>query len=460
MRAITKKSKQIKQNLKKTNKKINKTKKNRKSKLILQRGGENRFEDDQYDKFFRYRTLTLDLTPGLIENTTTMKLRYGFDGNRIANLKTSITHFLQDKKISNVTALKQLFRQSIEDFYEQPKGRTLFKDEYDNLDDIILVIKNNDSVVANDDPLGGPSAGQSAYSSINRSTSLGQSPTYSSMWSESRKRNPYLPTIDQTNKASIVIIDMDLIFTNSVYQLCNPNGAFVSKDRCISLNINNSLLGIAEDELKLTYFQHYEQFKELLAYLKYNDKLVLLTSKKLHKTILKAFLALSLKTLDDVLVELLRGNDRSLLIGDPVGREISGKITSDITGSRLRALFNDRRIRCQNFSFLDKYIVVDRELQSYPKPGPSSIILYENINIFPLIVELYKLLEKELKQYRLSRVFGLTEIPKLTIPILLITNDSKLTNTPSATFKHSYEFETFIPNDGWSSYETFPEQGA
>ncbi len=141
---------------------------------------------------------------------------------------------------------------------------------------------------------------------------------------------------------AFVVIDMDAQFTDAVYQLCShiTNNEDTSiteglkKNLCISSIRLSGEIRLTNNEFQRKYFKDFSELLDLLKRLKESKTYVLLTSSKLPKTILKAFLASQIQCTREITEALLRDDDT--------------------------------KASYKNFSFLDKYIVVQPKLKNYP----------------------------------------------------------------------------------------------
>jgi hypothetical protein len=390
---LSKKTQKVKKQLTKLKSKKN-IRKNKKVTRVYQKGGDNGFEDEEAYNRFWYRTLTLDLNEGDIENTNTMKLRYGLEGDKIANLKSSITRFLQDKQILNVEALKDFFRQRIIKFYEDTKyhkNGPLFKDEYNNLDDIISVIKNNESVVS--------------FATTAASSTVVASPTPQSHYQNLQESNIPESVISKyqvrLGNKQVVIIDMDLVFGDKMYTLCIESGKLVTdKCKCVD-DISRQVRRKTGDQIKSEYFKPgvYDRFINLLNVLKTQGKIVCLTSSKLKRTILKAFIALQLPVTKAILLGLLRASEKDDI---PIERKIlNGNSCSGV-----------------EFKVLDKYLLLPEHLQEYTAQDNISYPQDYKKDFFAILIT---------QSY--EKQFNETELAS-TREILLITDTELSNNSP------------------------------
>ena len=155
------------------------------------------------------------------------------------------------------------------------------------------------------------------------------------------ERSTLLERIMQHQNSSYVVIDMDLIFKDDIYQLCMRDGNLLdNKSTCV--DSISSLARISRIEFNKRFFkdQTYDKFLRLLRALKEQELFVVLTSTKLPKTILKAFLSIVRNTTGDILRQLLRDDDDRRLVQDSNPESL-----------------NANKCRREGYSFLDKYIV-------------------------------------------------------------------------------------------------------
>ncbi len=421
-----------------------KSKKNnrgKKYKPISQRGGFiARYEDDNYGG--RKIIINTDSNDPVYNKYGDISIRYQKDvpNNISFNLLESIQNLIDEQQINyrndNMTEEEKL--QTFKNFLENVINRIFNEEDTEkkNVLHILEMLRNKNNNASSTVAAPGLS-NENCY--INQcmfpaSRNLNK-PHYSIVSSpveaagvsnkDYARLKRKFPGDQEMYNRSVVIIDMDLIFTDKMEKLCRYGEAFVPKKICIKEQINNTFLAMSEKEIQSGYFHAYAEFIDLLKLLKEAGKLVLLTSTKLRRTILKAFLALNRTTTDSILVELLRGNDYELLISD-ANNNARDKTTRNINltnPDQLTQLFQERQARCCNFNFLDKYIIVDEKLQEYPDKSQTGSI-YESIDAgySTLLLELHKSLKKELAGVSLLKAFDLRRISNDVISILFITD--------------------------------------
>ncbi len=307
-------------------KKSNKVKKN---KQILQYGGDIRYSF--YDDDYNDRHITLVINPNYNRVEFEVIITYSLNEPRIENLIDSLNEVRQSNigknEFSDISTFKKIIEELINGLHQ--KYNESFYVEYSQLENI----KGKISLMGSPPPPPPPPP-------VRRNITL-----FEKIMSFNNSFTKY------------IIIDMDLVLTELMYMLCKDDSILISKSECIKKRIY-SKLSKKNMESRETFIStcfkddQYQKFLDLLINLKRIKKNVLLTSTKLPRTILKAFLSIDRNVMADILKQLLGENDLNNILNTT-----NGEI--------------DRR-KCGQYAFLDNYIIAS-EYDSYKPLIPTDI---------------------------------------------------------------------------------------
>lgn len=233
----------------------------------------------------------------------------------------------------------------------------------------------------------------------------------------------------------VLVIDIDTFITDKLDRLCSNDPQKSNKNTCL-LSIDNekeqlrTSLNTESNDTEIL-FKDYTYLIQLLSYFSEKEKLVLLTSNRLSRTVFKKFLTMFNKVRNEIVARLLRGNARD--------------------EDKNKYLFNAGVLKSfptnYPFSFVDHYLVFPPNRNEFPIDDSNPLTGQAFVN---------EILEKIKRHYLRGETFSQENPEKI---LFIISNKTTGQYTIPTPKKDDLSYE-IITTDVLSNKSGFPNSEA